>query len=78
MFKLKIVNMDLNRRRQDIISFAMYKNKITKLQLSKALGISYPTMLSKLKQTGDLKLKEADNLCTYLNINLNEFLTLNN
>ncbi len=70
--------MDLNRRRQDIISFAMYKNKITKLQLSKALGISYPTMLSKLKQTGDLKLKEADNLCTYLNINLNEFLTLNN
>ncbi|QDP48242.1 MAG: hypothetical protein Unbinned585contig1001_12 [Prokaryotic dsDNA virus sp.] len=78
VFKLKIVNMDLNRRRQDIISFAMYKNKITKLQLSKALGISYPTMLSKLKQTGDLKLKEADNLCTYLNINLNEFLTLNN
>ena len=78
MFKLKIVNMDLNRRRQDIISFAMYKNKITKLQLSKALGMSYPTMLSKLKQTGDLKLKEADNLCSYLNINLNEFLTLNN
>ena len=70
--------MDLNRRRQDIISFAMYKNKITKLQLSKALGMSYPTMLSKLKQTGDLKLKEADNLCSYLNINLNEFLTLNN
>tara|TARA_R100000781_G_scaffold107984_1_gene72389 strand:- start:1584 stop:1820 length:237 start_codon:yes stop_codon:yes gene_type:complete len=78
VFKLKIVNMDLNRRRQDIISFAMYKNKITKLQLSKALGMSYPTMLSKLKQTGDLKLKEADNLCSYLNINLNEFLTLNN
>ncbi len=70
--------MDLNRRRQDIISFAMYKNKITKLKLSKALGMSYPTMLSKLKQTGDLKLKEADNLCSYLNINLNEFLTLNN
>ena len=70
--------MDLNKRRQDIIDFAMYKNKVTKLDLSKVLGVSYPTMLSKLKSTGDFKLKEADALCNYLNINLNEFLTLNN
>ena len=70
--------MDLNKRRQDIIDFAMYKNKVTKLDLSKVLGVSYPTMLSKLKYTGDFKLKEADVLCNYLNINLNEFLTLNN
>jgi DNA-binding Xre family transcriptional regulator len=60
--------MNLNRKRQEIISFAMYKNKISKLQLSKALGMSYPTMLSKLKSTGDFKLSEADNLCNYLNI----------
>lgn len=70
--------MDLNKRRQDIIDFAMYKNKITKLDLSKVLGVSYPTMLSKLKSTGEFKLKEADVLCNYLNINLTEFLTLNN
>ena len=70
--------MNLNRKRQEIISFAMYKNKITKLQLSKALGMSYPTMLTKLKSTGDFKLKEADNLCNYLNIQLTEFITLKN
>ena len=70
--------MNINQRRQEIISFAMYKNKITKLQLSKALGMSYPTMLTKLKSTGDFKLKEADNLCNYLNIELTEFITLKN
>ena len=70
--------MNLNRKSQEIISFAMYKNKITKLQLSKALGMSYPTMLTKLKSTGDFKLKEADNLCNYLNIELTEFITLKN
>ena len=51
--------MDLNKRRQDIIDFAMYKNKITKLDLSKVLGVSYPTMLSKLKSTGEFKLKRS-------------------
>ena len=70
--------MNINQRRQEIISFAMFKNKITKLQLSKALGMSYPTMLTKLKSTGDFKLKEADNLCNYLNIELTEFITLKN
>ena len=70
--------MSLNRKRQEIISYAMYKNKVTKLELSEALGMSYPTMLTKLKSTGDFKLKEADNLCNYLNIELTEFLTLKN
>ncbi len=74
----KTMCMNLNRKRQEIISFAMYKNKISKLQLSKALGMSYPTMLSKLKSTGDFKLSEADNLCNYLNIELTEFITLKN
>lgn len=68
--------MDLNKRRQEIISFAMYKHKVTKVELAEALGMSYPTMLTKLKSTGDFKLKEADNLCSYLNIELTEFITL--
>ena len=70
--------MNLNQKRQEIISFAMYKNKISKLQLSKALGMSYPTMLSKLKSTGDFKLSEAGPVCNYLNIELTEFITLKN
>ena len=71
--------MNSNQRRQDMISFAMYKNKITKLELADALGFSYPTMLSKLKDTGSFKLSEFENLCNYLNIELNEFINpLNN
>ena len=54
--------MDLNKRRQDIISYAMDRHKVTKVELAEALGMSYPTMLTKLKSTGDFKLKEADNL----------------
>ena len=72
----KINNMDLNKRRQDIISYAMDRHKVTKVELAEALGMSYPTMLTKLKSTGDFKLKEADNLCSYLNIELTEFITL--
>ena len=66
--------MTANEKRQDIIGFAMYKNKINKLQLAKALGLSYPTMLAKLKNTGSFKLSEFESLCNYLNIGLNEFI----
>ena len=69
--------MTLNEKRQSIIGFAMYEKKISKLQLAKMLKVSYPTMLSKLKDTGSLKLSEADNICDYLNISLNELITLN-
>ena len=66
--------MNSNQRRQDMISFAMYKNKITKLELADALGFSYPTMLSKLKDTGSFKLSEFENLCEYLNIEVKDFI----
>ena len=66
--------MSANQKRQDIISFAMYQNKINKRQLSKLLDFSYPTMLSKLKDTGTLKLSEADRLCNCLNINIADFI----
>ena len=56
----------------------MFENKVTKKELAEALGISYPTMLSKLKNTGSLYLSEADNLCSYLNIDLNQLITLKN
>ena len=70
--------MDLNKKRQEIIFLAMFENKINKRQLSNILGMSYPTMLNKLKFTGNFKIREADNLCNYLNINLTEFITLKN
>ena len=69
--------MTNNNKRQSIISLAMFENKVTKKELAEELGISYPTMLSKLKNTGSLYISEADNLCSYLNIDLNELITLN-
>ena len=66
--------MTANERRQDMISFAMYKHKVTKKELASALDLSYPTMLSKIKNTGSFKLSEFENLCDYLNINIKEFI----
>lgn len=70
--------MTNNQKRQSIISLAMYEHKITKKELAAELGLSYPTMLSKLKNTGSLYISEADDLCNYLNIDLNELITLKN
>jgi DNA-binding Xre family transcriptional regulator len=67
--------MDANKRRQTIISYAMFKNKINKVELAEYMEMSYPTMLSKLNNTDRFKLGEADKLCNILNINLTEFLT---
>ena len=67
----------MNERLQRIISFAMYENDLTKLELSEYMEMSYPTMLNKLKDPGTLKISEADRLCRILNLNLNEFLTNN-
>ena len=63
-----------NKIRQDMISFAMYQHKVTKKELAFALDLSYPTMLSKLKDTGSFKLSEFANLCDYLNIEVNKFI----
>ena len=70
-------NYTMNERLQRIISFAMYENDLTKLELSEYMEMSYPTMLNKLKDPGTLKISEADRLCRILNLNLNEFLTNN-
>jgi len=67
----------MNEKRKEVISYAMFKNKISKLQLSTLMSLSYPTMLSKLSNPGTLKINEADKLCSILNIELTEFLTNN-
>tara|TARA_R100000963_G_C4636005_1_gene100111 strand:+ start:1220 stop:1432 length:213 start_codon:yes stop_codon:yes gene_type:complete len=67
--------MTLNERRQDIIGLAMYKNKVNKIQLSKELNLSYPTMLNKLNNPGNFRLNELDRLCDFLNIDVTELST---
>jgi|TARA_R100000306_G_C4251218_1_gene80554 DNA-binding Xre family transcriptional regulator len=68
------MRMNANEKRRQVIRIAMSASDINKLKLAKALGLSYPTMLSKLKSPGSLKLSEVDNLCNILGIELTEFL----
>jgi len=62
--------MNKNEKRKELIRLAMAKKCINKKQLSKALNLSYPTMLSKLENTGSFKWDEVDSLCRILNVNL--------
>tara|TARA_R100001443_G_scaffold3945_1_gene11878 strand:- start:3881 stop:4108 length:228 start_codon:yes stop_codon:yes gene_type:complete len=46
----------------------MCKNKLTKLDMSKKLDLTYPTMLTKLKEPYNLKLSELRSICSVLKI----------
>tara|TARA_R100000900_G_C3335995_1_gene164307 strand:+ start:224 stop:436 length:213 start_codon:yes stop_codon:yes gene_type:complete len=56
------------------IDLSMFKNEITKIELAEHLNVSYPTMLSKLKDVGSLKLSEFNKVCEYLNLNINDLI----
>ncbi len=56
------------------IDLSMFKNEVTKIELAEHLNVSYPTMLSKLKDVGSLKLSEFNKVCEYLNLNINELI----
>ena len=64
----------MNERLKEAIGYAMYKNQLSKKELAEYMNMSYPTMLSKLNDPGTFKISEAENLCNYLNIDLNEFI----
>jgi DNA-binding Xre family transcriptional regulator len=66
--------MNANEKRKQVIRIAMSANDINKLRLAKALGLSYPTTLSKLSNPDSFKLSEVDRLCNVLNLDLTEFL----
>jgi len=68
--------MIMNEKLKGQIEYAMFKNKITKKELSSYMNMSYPTMLSKIESPGTLKISEAKRLCDILNINLGELLTI--
>ena len=65
-FKYKIMNDKL----KETIEYAMFKHKVSKLELSEYMDISYPTMLLKLKRPELMKFSEADKLCKILNLEL--------
>ena len=56
------------------VEYAMFKNKVTKKELSDYMEMSYPTMLKYLNNLGSLKIRDANRLCNILNLNLNELI----
>ena len=67
----------MNDKLKEAIEYAMFKHKVSKLELSELMNISYPTMLSRLKNPDLMKFSEADKLCNILNMELRvEFLNI--
>ena len=56
------------------VEYAMFKNKVTKKELSDYMEMSYPTMLKYLNNLGSLKIRDANRLCNILNLNLKELI----
>ena len=68
----------MNEEIKEAIEYAMFKHRISKLELSELMSMSYPTMLSRLKSPELMKFSEADKLCNILNMELRvDFLNLN-
>ena len=59
----------MNDKRKELIEYAMFSLKLNKQDLADAMGMSYPTMLSKLKNIGSFRLDEYDKLNDILNLN---------
>jgi len=67
----------MNEKLKEAIEYAMFKHKVSKLELSELMNVSYPTMLSRLKNPDLMKFSEADKLCNILNMELKvEFLNI--
>ena len=67
----------MNKKLKEAIEYAMFKHKVSKLELSELMNVSYPTMLSRLKSPELMKFSEADKLCNILNMKLKvEFLNI--
>ena len=66
--------MNWKKVSQDKISLAMFQNDVSKVELAEHLDLSYPTMLTKLKDIGTFKLSEFDKVCSYLQLNINDLI----
>tara|TARA_R100001594_G_scaffold1417_1_gene6186 strand:+ start:2379 stop:2603 length:225 start_codon:yes stop_codon:yes gene_type:complete len=74
---MKPINNIMRNRLKNAIECAMFKHKVSKVELSELMNVSYPTMLSKLKRPELMKFSEADKLCNILNMELRvEFLNI--
>jgi len=66
--------MNWNKYRQLRIKEAMDEKNISKIDLKLHLGLSYPTMLNRLKDPSTFKLSEFDKVCKLLSLDKKELL----
>ena len=64
----------MNEKLKGQIEYAMFKNKITKKELSSYMNMSYPTISTKINNGSTLKFSEAKRLGNILDIDLGKFL----
>jgi len=67
-------NYDIVQAVKNNLVVALNQSTFTKKDLAESMGLSYPTMLTKLSDPGTLKISEMVNLCSYLNIDINDLL----
>ena len=60
------------------IRIEMLKNKINKVQLSKKLNLSYPTILRKLEYPHTFSIEIFETMCEILSVSVKELLIKNN
>ena len=70
--KYKVLNTTQTVR--ESIYRIMIRNKVKKNYLAKKLGMSYPSILSKIDQPGTFKVSELLELCNILKVDVNELL----
>jgi|TARA_R100000900_G_scaffold54951_2_gene44406 DNA-binding Xre family transcriptional regulator len=70
--KYKVLNTTQTVR--ESIYRIMIRNKVKKNYLAKEMGMSYPSILSKIDQPGTFKVSELLELCNILKVDINELL----
>lgn len=75
--KLHLYNTNIIKNAKNNLVIALNESNLTKKDLAYELGLSYPSMLSKLSDPGTLKVSEMIGLCKCLKLDINELLTNN-
>ena len=70
--KYKVLNTTQTVR--ESIYRIMIRNKVKKNYLAKEMGMSYPSILSKIDQPGTFKVSELLELCNIQKVDINELL----
>ena len=71
---MKYKVLDTTQTVRESIYRLMIRNKITKKEIEKKMGCSYPTILNKIESPGTFKFSELLELCNILNTDINELL----